>query len=245
MEIHEAFVYKWTNLTNGHFYIGYHKGTLNDGYICSSKSKRFWDDFKNPLNNWSRDILYTGTCDDCVKEELRLLNELDLMDEKVYNNSKGGGIIFNKEVREKMSLIKQGKKRKPITKETREKMSLAKKGKTYSLESRKRMSEGMKGRIPWNKGIELNEDLKRKLSISAQHKPRKHLDFYNMCLSEYKMYLNDNHIKLLNMYVSGVIISDICKDMKMAPYQVFNTLRTIKTIINKINPTLYHTQCEK
>ena len=41
MELHEAFVYRWTNVTLGSIYVGYHKGSQDDGYICSSKNDRF------------------------------------------------------------------------------------------------------------------------------------------------------------------------------------------------------------
>jgi hypothetical protein len=32
-----AFVYKWTDFKRKMYYIGSHKGTFKDGYICSSK----------------------------------------------------------------------------------------------------------------------------------------------------------------------------------------------------------------
>jgi len=89
---------------------------------------------------------------------------LDLKSVFIYNNSKGGGIVFSKEVREKMSKAKLGKTRPPITEETRKRMSKAKLGKTYSAESRKRMSEGMKGRIPWNVGKSYSDETKQKMS---------------------------------------------------------------------------------
>ena len=165
MELHyEAFVYKWENTTTGAFYIGYHKGSQTDGYICSSKSDRFWREFNNPEFQWERNILFEGTQEDCVKEELRILESLDLESDLVYNNNKGGGIVFSKEVRDKMSDAKLGKPRPPIAEETRKKMSDAKLGKTYSAESRKKMSEGMKGRIPWNAGKSFSEESKKKMS---------------------------------------------------------------------------------
>lgn len=165
MEIHnEAFVYKWINLITGAFYVGYHKGSQDDGYICSSKSDKFWDDFRNPNFAWKREILFEGNTADCVKEEYKILNELNLHDEFVYNNSKGGGIVFNDEVRKKMAKRKLGKKRPPITEETRKRMSDAKMGKTYSLEARANMSAGMKGRIPWNTGKTFSVETRVKMS---------------------------------------------------------------------------------
>ena len=33
----EAFVYCWTDHKTNKLYVGVHKGSINDGYICSSK----------------------------------------------------------------------------------------------------------------------------------------------------------------------------------------------------------------
>ena len=37
----DSFVYIWHNISNGRKYVGYHKGTLDDGYICSSSNDRY------------------------------------------------------------------------------------------------------------------------------------------------------------------------------------------------------------
>lgn len=234
MEIYnEAFVYKWTNLISGAFYIGYHKGSQDDGYICSSKSDKFWDDFRNPIFTLKREILFEGNAADCVKEEYKILNELNLHDEFVYNNSKGGGIVFNDEVRKKMAKRKLGKKRPHITEETRKRMSDAKMGKTYSLEARANMSAGMKGRIPWNVGISFTKEVKQKMSISAQNRTKKHLEFFKYCKDNYSNILNEQHLIILDLYLAGVTNAEICKHLNIADYKIKNTLRSIKTLITK------------
>ncbi len=105
----EAFVYRWDNLTNGKSYIGYHKGTLDDGYISSSHSKEFWDDFDNVENVWERVILFNGTKHQCLEFEQNLLKEIDIKNGKYYNNARGAKIIFSEDVLGKMS--KSGKNR--------------------------------------------------------------------------------------------------------------------------------------
>lgn len=105
----EAFVYKWSNLTNGKFYIGYHKGSLDDGYISSSHNEMFWNDFTNPEMIWEREIIFIGSKNDCLFEEQKILKEYDLKDSKLYNNARGSQIIFTDDVLMKMS--DSGKKR--------------------------------------------------------------------------------------------------------------------------------------
>lgn len=105
----EAFVYKWSNLTNGKFYIGYHKGSLDDGYISSSHNEMFWNDFTNPEMVWVREIIFIGSKNDCLFEEQKILKKYDLKDYTLYNNARGSQIIFTDDVLTKMSI--SGKKR--------------------------------------------------------------------------------------------------------------------------------------
>ena len=99
----EAFVYEWFNLTNGKSYIGYHKGNINDGYISSSHNHDFWNDFNNSDMMWERKILAEGTKDACLQIEQRLLKEINLRNNRYYNNARGAEIIFTKDVLDKMS----------------------------------------------------------------------------------------------------------------------------------------------
>lgn len=98
----DSFVYKWTNTTLGKIYIGWHKGSEYDGYICSSASTQFWEDFKNPSYNWEREILYRGNMKDCQELESRLLCEVDIKSDMVYNNRNNLMFNFNEEIRKKL-----------------------------------------------------------------------------------------------------------------------------------------------
>jgi hypothetical protein len=71
----EAFVYRWRETTTGRWYIGFHKGTATDGYICSSNQVK-------PLiqarpYDWSRKILRWGTKQQMVALEHKILKQLD------------------------------------------------------------------------------------------------------------------------------------------------------------------------
>ncbi len=130
----EAFVYIWENLTNGNQYIGYHKGTLDDGYVSSTSSTRFWNDFKNKDMVWKRHIVFEGSTADCLKHEQQLLKQIDLRSDSYYNNARGAEIIFTEEVKDKIRQHHMGK-------------SSGMKGKTHSEETKKRQSDALKGRI--------------------------------------------------------------------------------------------------
>lgn len=147
----EAFVYEWKNLTSGKSYIGYHKGDVNDGYISSSRNEKFWEDFNDLNMIWERNIIATGTANECLQIEQRILKEIDIKDDKYYNNARGSKIIFTKNVLDKMSKshkkrwenmtdedkirrskkISESKKGVPKPKEVCEKLSKLYKGKSF------------------------------------------------------------------------------------------------------------------
>lgn len=196
----EAFVYKWTNLTNGNIYIGYHKGTTDDGYVCSSKSQRFWNDFADISQPFDREIIAYGTCEDMIRLERELLLEVDINSESVYNNSVVG-IIFTDEVKQKMSAAARrkklsdehkrkisdaGKERKhsAITKEKMSNNMLGSKNpmyqKDFSAEHRRKLSEAMKRRPP----REVSEEARLNMSLAQKGKKRLHSEEHRANLSK-------------------------------------------------------------
>lgn len=183
----EAFVYKWTNLTNGKFYIGYHKGSLNDGYISSSYNEMFWDDFNNPEMVWEREILFMGSKNDCLFEEQKILRKYDLKDSKHYNNAKGAQIIFTDDVLLKMSI--SGKKRwenmSEDSKENRnKKISRSKAGIKRPAIVSEKLSKLYKGKTFVERyGYEMSKEIGSKISKSNIGKKR-HTDEWKSELSE-------------------------------------------------------------
>lgn len=77
-----GFVYRWHDSSNGMYYIGSHKGSPDDGYLCSSKyMKRA---YKKRPKCFSREIMYIGK--DFVELEDLILRTLDVSkDKKSYN----------------------------------------------------------------------------------------------------------------------------------------------------------------
>lgn len=103
-------MYRWNNLTLNKFYIGWHKGAEDDGYICSSASEQFWKDYNNPSYEWQRDILFRGTMPECQKFESMLLDSFDITSDIIYNNRNNLMFNLNDEVRAKLRVaaLKRG-----------------------------------------------------------------------------------------------------------------------------------------
>ena len=89
----EAFVYRWRNIETGMWYIGYHKGTPDDGYICSSKIARPL--IKANPEQWSRKILKVGTKFEMCQLERHILKKLNArLNPLSYNKHNGNGHVY-------------------------------------------------------------------------------------------------------------------------------------------------------
>jgi hypothetical protein len=101
-----GFVYRWTDSSNGMYYVGSHKGSVNDGYVGSGK--RFKFAYKKRSEAFEREILYTG--EHYQEVEDLILKTLDVEnDDKSYNLKAIGwggckkGIKRSEETKRKMS----------------------------------------------------------------------------------------------------------------------------------------------
>jgi hypothetical protein len=142
----DSFVYIWTNSTSGKKYIGYHKGKDNDGYICSSKNKQFWDDYQ--LGMLTRQIIFYGTMQECVELESKLIRSEKI--ENLYNRNLNGKIIFTEDLRKKLSTAHLGRKQDNSWLKNRRDALKGRiggfVGKTHSEETLKKMSDTAKSR---------------------------------------------------------------------------------------------------
>jgi hypothetical protein len=92
MKKYEAFVYKWISKTTGEWYIGYHKGHVDDGYISSGKY--FLERYNENPNDFERIILSTGSCEEMYAYETKLLCELNAMEEPLSFNKHNNSFPF-------------------------------------------------------------------------------------------------------------------------------------------------------
>jgi hypothetical protein len=106
----DSFVYIWTNILTNQKYIGVHKGTPDDGYVCSSKI--MLEDYKNNPDIFEREILAYGSFDEMYDLESRLLCEVDAAkNPQFYNRSNNTGKFYIKKHTSKTK-IKISKKHK-------------------------------------------------------------------------------------------------------------------------------------
>jgi hypothetical protein len=88
-----AFVYKWTDNKTGKLYIGVHKGSTDDGYICSSK--HMLREYKDRPDDFQREILeWFDNYGDARAYETDLLVEADAANNpSYYNRTNGQGFV--------------------------------------------------------------------------------------------------------------------------------------------------------
>jgi hypothetical protein len=88
-----SFVYIWSNISTNQKYIGVHKGTPDDGYICSSKT--MLEDYHKNSNIFERTIVAYGTFDEMYELESKMLREVDAAkNPQYYNQSNNNGKFY-------------------------------------------------------------------------------------------------------------------------------------------------------
>jgi|LakMenE01Jun11ns_1017448.scaffolds.fasta_scaffold9636150_2 hypothetical protein len=157
----EAFVYCWTDKKNNMLYVGSHKGSADDGYVCSSKY--MLKEYNKRPSDFSRQIIAEGNLSDIRKLEAKILQAANArLDESFYNKHDNDGFYFDGWKKGEMSL------------EHRQKMSEAKKGKKLSESHRKNILNNRVGKknsaehtaalVASRIGSNHSEESKRKMS---------------------------------------------------------------------------------
>jgi len=131
----EAFVYCWTDHKNNMLYVGSHKGTPVDGYVCSSKY--MLEQYKVRPQDFTRQIIAEGLFSDIRKLESVILKSVNARtNESFYNQSNNDAnftLKFHTEKTKKaISLGNLGRRREDLSE--RNKLG-------HSLETRKKISQ--------------------------------------------------------------------------------------------------------
>lgn len=188
---HTSFVYKWTHLPTGKWYIGSRtaKGCHpEDGYISSSQLIKPL--IKQNPTEWKREIIEIGGPEEMIKLETTLLESVDAKNNPMSFNQHNGdgkftrtGVRVPEETRKKQSeSIKRvhpnrGKpspnKGKIASEETRKKQSeakLGKKRKPFTEQTKDKIRQAKLGSNNPSYGKTPSEDTKEKLRRANQGK---------------------------------------------------------------------------
>jgi hypothetical protein len=165
----ESFVYKWTYKPTLDWYVGFHKGTEDDGYVCSSKI--VMDFYNINPTDWERTIISRGTIEDMYELETIILQT---------TNAKKDIRSFNRHNNDGWS-------------------PGAKKGKKYpgshSADARKKKSEMMMGNSrgcgAWSENRRAAQEARKGLPYAHKGVPKS--DEHKMNMSKTKQ-LTANHI---------------------------------------------------
>ncbi len=124
--MNEAFVYCWTDHLTNKIYIGSHKGSIDDGYICSSKF--MLQEYKKRQSDFTRQILAEGLYDDIRAFEAAILLASDAKNDRNFYNMTNGDKnwvlkFHTDETRKKISVNSIGKKHTELTKKKLQKLN--------------------------------------------------------------------------------------------------------------------------
>ena len=149
----EAFVYCWTDTLTGKLYVGSHKGSDKDGYVCSSKY--MMEEYRNRQSDFNRTIIAHGDYKDILALETSILQSADAAGSKeFYNKHNNNGnyrshTVKSDECKNKMRKARIGKTRSEESKIKQSKTTSGSNnhffGKTHSEASRLKMSESKNG----------------------------------------------------------------------------------------------------
>lgn len=155
----DSFLYCWTDHKTNKLYVGSHKGTPEDGYICSSKI--MMEEYKIRPKDFTRQIIAEGKFQDIRKLEEVILEAVNAkLDEQFYNQSNGRADFYIKkhslDAKRKMSQAWQNPNRtKPMF------------GRKHSAETIEKIRQRAIGRVAPNRGIPHSDEVKDKIRQKA------------------------------------------------------------------------------
>lgn len=178
----QAYVYMWKEIATGKWYIGSRtrKGCHpNDGYICSSKTVKPMIE-ANP-DGWRRKVLFVGDALKALEMEAYLLTEMRAKQcGDSYNKHNQDmkwsrlGAVDTEEIRLKKSKARLGVNNPSYGKRGELSPNWGRKMPPKSAETRRKLSEALKGKPGWNKGMKMppmSDEQRAKLSASLKGKP--------------------------------------------------------------------------
>lgn len=172
-----GYIYLIINKVNGKTYIGKHKSSkiCNEDNYMGSGTHLHRAQKKYGIENFEKFfICYTESEKDACEKEVFWISEYRKRGKAEYNIDKGGrGGGYEKplETRKKLSNAMKGRHHSEETKRKISESLKGHKGCVHSEETKKKLSESHKGKPSPRKGCRLSEETKKKLSIwQKEHK---------------------------------------------------------------------------
>jgi len=168
-------VYKITNSVNNKLYFGVTQQSLIkrwQQHKCNSNKKSYhlYNAIKKyGFEKFTIEVVFNcKTKEEMFSKEKELIYKYKTNDNNFgYNNSLGGessryGCKLTEEQKAKISLYQKNRNRTPHSEETKIKIGLANKKNKISEQHKRKISEKLKGRTPWNKGIKQTDYVKKR-----------------------------------------------------------------------------------
>ena len=176
----EAFLYCWTDTDRNMLYVGTHKGTIDDGYVCSGKL--MLEEYnKRPLD-FKREVIAFGTYTEMIKFETKILKAANAAEDlSFYNQHNGDGKFFNKghtdATRAKLKISRNKRTDKPNagnrhSEEARAKQSAAAIKRSLTIEGRLHLSDAGKKSAEKRKNDTVYREYLSKKSLELWEKRR-------------------------------------------------------------------------
>lgn len=90
---YDAYLYEWTVVENGKKYVGYHTGSLDDGYYHSSTDEEFNQIFDNPNYSFIRKVMEYGSTPEMRNREHQVLKNANAASNPMYYNKTNGSPV--------------------------------------------------------------------------------------------------------------------------------------------------------
>lgn len=170
-----SFVYRWTDTLTGKLYIGVHKGTEYDGYVCSSKP--FLKEYNQRPQDFIREIIaWFDEYREARELEIVMLTEVDAQNDPMYyNQSNGNSKSFyshgpmSEETKNKISKNRKGISTGKRTPEQKQHLSFIRKGVKKTDEHRQKIGNSNKGKT---RGKGIPKSIEHRSKISDANKRR-------------------------------------------------------------------------
>lgn len=176
----DSFLYCWTDKKYNKLYVGTHKGSEDDSYVCSSKM--MMEQYKQRKEDFSRKIIAKGSYDDIISLESAILKfENAAKCHLYYNMHNGDGNLYNKgHTNQTKEKLKKARAKRELKYWLGKKLPEAMKKKLSQSAKKAALTDNRGKRLAENRGKGVNYSLlmkevwkKRRLGEIEMPKPRK------------------------------------------------------------------------